>query len=203
MLFRSAQYLAESERTYDYRIKLCGNPTTEFVRELKSKLDQFDPVKMSDIKTTPIQIIPTDFPNFKNEAVTMFDVSFRYPAIEPQLKQLAQLLGMDPNRVVMTTRDYNESLVDEYERIDTENKDLLKDTDYPADTKVQKGLKKDYGVEAHDHVVLKNAYRSDFTVAGGKTPAAETTNDLPQGTKSPMSKINRPPKPATGAQPRG
>ena len=197
-----AQYLAESERTYDYRIKLCGNPTTEFVRELKSKLDQFDPVKMSDIKTTPIQIIPTDFPNFKNEAVTMFDVSFRYPAIEPQLKQLAQLLGMDPNRVVMTTRDYNESLVDEYERIDTENKDLLKDTDYPADTKVQKGLKKDYGVEAHDHVVLKNAYRSDFTVAGGKTPAAETTNDLPQGTKSPMSKINRPPKPATGAQPR-
>lgn len=198
-----AQYLAESERTYDYRIKLCGNPTTEFVRELKSKLDQFDPVKMSDIKTTPIQIIPTDFPNFKNEAVTMFDVSFRYPAIEPQLKQLAQLLGMDPNRVVMTTRDYNESLVDEYERIDTENKDLLKDTDYPADTKVQKGLKKDYGVEAHDHVVLKNAYRSDFTVAGGKTPAAETTNDLPQGTKSPMSKINRPPKPATGAQPRG
>ena len=128
---------------------------------------------------------------------------FRSPAIEPQLKQLAQLLGMDPNRVVMTTRDYNESLVDEYERIDTENKDLLKDTDYPADTKVQKGLKKDYGVEAHDHVVLKNAYRSDFTVAGGKTPAAETTNDLPQGTKSPMSKINRPPKPATGAQPRG
>jgi hypothetical protein len=198
-----AQYLAESERTYDYRIKLCGNPTTEFVRELKSKLDQFDPVKMSDIKTTPIQIIPTDFPNFKNEAVTMFDVSLRYPAIEPQIKQLAQLLGMDPNRVVMTTRDYNESLVDEYERIDTENKDLLKDTDYPADTKVQKGLKKDYGVEAHDHVVLKNAYRSDFTVAGGKTPAAKTTNDLPQGTKSPMSKINRPPKPATGANPRG
>ena len=198
-----AQYLAESERTYDYRIKMCGDVSTEFVRQLKSKLDQFAPVKMSDIKTTPIQVIPTDFPNFKNEKVSMFDVSFRYPAIEPQIKQLAQLMKFDPNKIVMTTRDYNEDLVQEYERIADENQDLLTDTDYPNDTKVQKGLKKDYGVEAHDHVVLQNQYRTDFTVAGGKTPAAQTTNDLPQGTKSPMSKINRPARPATGANPRG
>lgn len=198
-----AQYLAESERTYDYRIKMCGDVSTEFVRQLKSKLEQFAPVKMSDIKTTPIQVIPTDFPNFKNEKVSMFDVSFRYPAIEPQIKQLAQLMNFDPNKIVMTTRDYNEELVKEYEKIDDQNKDLLADTDYPADDKVQKGLKKDYGVEAHDHVVLQNQYRTDFTVAGGKTPQAKTTNELPQGTKSPMSKINRPAKPATGAQPRG
>ena len=200
---RFAQYLAESERTYDYRIKICGNPSTDFIRELKSKLDQFEPVRMGEIKTTPIQVIPTDFPNHKNEAVTMFDVSFRYPAIEPQIKQLAQLQGMDPNRVVMTTRDYNDELVQEYEKIADQNKDLLANTDYPADDKVQKALKKDYGVEAHDHVVLKNAYRSDFTVAGGKTPAAKTTNELPMGVKSPMTTIKRPPKPATGAQPRG
>jgi hypothetical protein len=52
-------------------------------------------------------------------------------------------------------------------------------------------------------VVLKNSYRSDFTVAGGKTAPAKTTNDIPQGTKSPMTKINRPARPATGANPRG
>ena len=198
-----AQYLAESERTYDYRIKMCGDVDNEFVRNLKSKLDQFAPVKMSDVRTTPIQKIPTDFPNFKNEKVSMIDVSFKYPAIEPQVKQLAQLMGFDPNKIVMTTRDYNEELVKEYEKIDDENKDLLADTDYPAPDAVQRGLKKDYGVEAHDHVVLKNQYRSDFTVAGGKTPQAQTTNDLPMGVKSPMTKIVRPPKPATGARPRG
>ena len=198
-----AHYLAESERTYDYRIKMCGDVTNEFVRQLKSKFDQFAPVKMGDVKTTPIQKIPTDFPNFQNEKVNIIDVSFRYPAIEPQIKQLAQLMGFDPNKIVMTTRDYNEELEKEYERIDTENQDLLADTDYPADTKEQRGLKKDYGVEAHQHVVLQNEYRTDFTVAGGKTPKAQTTNDLPQGVKSPMSKINRPAKPATGAKPRG
>jgi hypothetical protein len=198
-----AQYLAESERTYDYRIKMCGNPSTEFVRELKSKLDQFDPVKMGDVKTTPVQIIPTDFPNHKNMPVAMFDVSFRYPAIEPQIKQLAQLLGMNPNDIVMLTARHEDGLVREYERIADENKDLLTDTDYPADTAEQKALKKDYSAEPHDHAVLKNAYRSDFTVAGGKTPPAKTTNELPQGTKSPISNIKRPARPATGAQPRG
>jgi len=198
-----AQYLAESERTYNYRIKLCGDVDPDFVRQLKSKLDQFAPVKMSDIKTTPIQKIPTDFPNFGNEKVTMFDVDFRYPAIEPQIKQLAQIMGMDPNRVVMSSKDYSDSMVAEYEKIADQNQDLLTNTDYPPDDKIQKGLKKDFGVEAHDHVVLQNSYRSNFAVAGGKTPAAKTTNDLPTGTKSPMSKIVRPPKPATGTQPRG
>ena len=90
-----AKYLAESERTYDYRIKMCGRIPDDLVRQLKTKLDQFDPAKLGDAKTTPIQKILTDFPNNQNDAVTMFDVSFKYPAIEPQIKQLFQLLGGD------------------------------------------------------------------------------------------------------------
>lgn len=198
-----ANYLAESQRTYDYRIKICGKVDADAVRQLKQKLDQFDPVNMTDLKTTPVQIVPTDFPNFKNESVSMFDVSFRYPAIEPQIKQLAQLLGIDPNRVVMSNRNYNDGMVQEYEKIADENKDLLKDTDYPAPDREQKALSKDYATGPYDHEVLKNAYRSDFTVAGGRTAPAKTTNELPQGVKSPISNIKRPPKPATGAQPRG
>ena len=198
-----AHYLAESQRTYDYRIKICGSVDADAIRQLKQKLDQFDPVSMTDLKTTPVQAIPTDFPNYKNESVSMFDVSFRYPAIEPQIKQLAQLQGIDPNRVIMGTRDYNDSMSNEYKKIADENKDLLADTDFPADDKVQKALIKDYSADPMDHVVLKNAYRSDFTVAGGKTAPAKTTNDLPQGVKSPMTNVKRPPRPATGAQPRG
>ena len=198
-----ADYLAESERTYNYRIKMLGKPSGDLISQLKKKLDQFDPVKMGDPKTTPIQVIPTDFPNHKNDSVTMFDVSFRYPAIEPQIKQLCQLMGFDPNHVVMQTTPHVDGLVAEYERIDSENKDLLGDTDYPAPDAEQKALKKDYATGPYDHAVLKNAYRSDFTVAGGKTPPAKTTNDIAQGDKSPMTNIKRPPRPATGAQPRG
>ena len=198
-----AKYLAESERTYDYRIKILGLVSDDVVRQLKQKLDQFDPVKMSDVKTTPIQKILTDFPNHKNDSVTMFDVSFKYPAIEPQIKQLFQLLGQDPNHIVMGTQIYNNEMVKELDKIEAENKNLLADTDYPAPDATQKALSKDYATGPYDHVVLKNAYRSDFTIAGGKTPAAKTTNDIPMGNKSPMTNIKRQPKPATGAHPRG
>ena len=197
-----AAYLAESERVYNYRIKLCGEVPTQSIRELQSKLDQFAPVRIGDVKTTPIQRVLTDFPNLQNEPVTMFDVSLRYPAVEPQIRQLAQLMGLDPNRVCMQDTAYAEGMVAELDRIVDENKDLLT-SDYPAPDAQQKALKKDYSTDAKDHVVLKNAYRSDFTVAGGKTPAAQTTNDIPQGVKSPMTRIIQPAKPATGAQPQG
>lgn len=198
-----AKYLAESERTYDYRIKMCGRIPDDLVRQLKSKLDQFDPAKLGDVKTTPIQKILTDFPNNQNDAVTMFDVSFKYPAIEPQIKQLFQMLGGDPNLIVMQTQPHVDGLVDEMDKIESENKDLLADTDYPAPDAEQRALKKDYSTGPYDHAVLKNAYRSDFTVAGGRTPPAKTTNQLPQGNKSPMTTIKRQPRPATGANPRG
>lgn len=198
-----ARYLAESEKTYSYRIKIVGDVPAGFVKELEKKCSQFDVVKMGNLKTTPVRKNIPDFPAFPNQALNIVDVEFRYPAIEPQIKQLAQLLDLDPNRIVMNTTPYEDSLDDENRKIQDENKDLLQDTDLPAPDQMQKNLKKDYAAEPHDHVVLKNAYRSDFTVAGGKTPAAKTTNELPQGTKSPISNIKRPPKPVTGAQPRG
>jgi len=196
------KYLAESEKTYNYRIKICGDVPAQQIKDLQSKLDQFSPEKIGSTKSTPIQKIPTDFPNFQNEPITMFDVSLRYPAIEPQIKQLAQLMGLDPNRIVMQDSAYVDGMVSELEKIEDQNQDLLT-SDYPAPDADQKALKKDYAAEPKDHVVLKNAYRSNFTIAGQKTPPAHTTNELPQGQKSPMSSMTRPPKPATGANPRG
>jgi hypothetical protein len=197
------EYLAESERTYNYRIKIVGDIAPDFVKMLEEKLKQFDPVKIGKTKTTPVQLKPADFPKHSNDSVTSMDVEFRYPAIEPQIKQIAQLLFLDPNRIIMLTTPYEDSVDTERERVEAENKNLLTDTDYPADSAEQKALSKDYSADPYQHAVLKNAYRSDFTVAGGKTPKAETTNDLPMGNDSPMTKVKRPPRPATGANPRG
>jgi hypothetical protein len=196
------QYLAESERTYNYRIKIVGDVAPDFVKQLEEKLAQFDIVKISKPKTTPVQLKPADFPKHSNDSVTSMDVEFRYPAIEPQIKQIAQLLMMDPNRIIMLTTPHEEGMDSERERVAAQNKDLL-DSDYPANTPEQTALSKDYSAPYDQHAVLKNAYRSDFTVAGGKTPPAETTNDLPMGNTSPMTKVKRPPRPATGANPRG
>lgn len=197
------QYLAESERTYDYRIKILGDVPPTFIKDLEQKLEQFDIVKMSGKKTTPVQRLLKDFPNEENDMVTSVDVSFRYPAIEPQIQQLAQLMGFSPNRIRLLTQSYVDSTDKEIADITAQNKDLIADTDYPAPDAEQQALKKDYSGDPYKHAVLQNAYRSDFTVAGGKTPPAKTTNDIKQDTKSPMSDIKRTPKPATFATPRG
>ena len=196
-------YLAESERTYSYRIKVVGDVAPDFTKMLEEKLRQFDPVKVSAVKKTPIQLKPADFPAHANESVSSMDVEFRYPAIEPQVQQIAQLLGLDPNRIRLLTTAYEDSMAEEKEKVEEQNKDLLTDTDYPAPDAEQKALSKDYSANPYQHAVLKNTYRSEFTVAGGKTPPARTTNDLPMGDKSPMTKVQRPPRPATGANPRG
>ena len=197
------QYLAESERTYNYRIKIVGDVAPDFIRQLEERLKQFDVVKTSKPRTTPVQLKPADFPKHSNDSVTSMDVEFRYPAIEPQIKEIAQLLFLDPNRIIMLTVPHEEGMAAEKTKIQDQNQDLLTDTDYPAPDAEQRALSRDYSAPYDEHAVLKNAYRSDFTVAGGKTPAAKTTNDLPMGVASPMTKIKRPPRPATGANPRG
>ena len=197
------EYLAESQRTYNYRIKIVGDVEPGFVKALEEKLKQFDPVKISSIKKTHIQLKPADFPAHANESVNSMECEFRYPAIEPQIQQIARLLGLDENRIRLLTSAHEESMDEEREKIEDQNKDLLTDTDYPAPDAEQRALSKDYSAPYDQHAVLKNAYRSEFTVAGGKTPPAKTTNDLPMGTSSPMTKVKRPPRPATGANPRG
>jgi hypothetical protein len=193
-----AHYLTESERTFDYRIKIVGDLPGDFVKEFKTRLKKFDPVEISEVKRTPILASPRDFEAFPNQSVNMMDVVFRYPAIPPQIQQIAQLLGLDPDRICINELHWAEGMDRELLGIEEQGDPLL-NTPYPPDTKEQKDLIKDYSAVGKDKQVVRNsAEDATWTVAGGKTPPAETTNDLPMGVKSPMSTVKRPPRPATG-----
>ena len=193
-----AHYLTESEKTFDYRIKIVGDLPGDFVKEFKTRLKKFDPVEISEVKRTPILASPRGFEAFPNQAVNMMDVVFRYPAIPPQIQQIAQLLGLDPDRICINELHWAEGMDRELMGIDDEGSPLL-NTPYPPDTKEQKDLIKDYSAVGKDKQVVRNsAEDAVWTVAGGRTPPAETTNDLPMGVKSPMSTVKRPPRPATG-----
>jgi hypothetical protein len=194
-----AHYLTESEKTFDYRIKIIGDIEPGFMKEFQEKLKKFDPVKISPVKKTPIISKHQDFPGIENESVSMLDVTFRYPATPPQIAQMAKLLGLDETRISTNELHWAEGMDKELLGIQ-DQKDLLT-SDYPAPDAEQKALKKDYSAEPHNKQVVKNsAADATWVVAGGKTPPAQTTNDLPMGVKSPMSTVKRPPKPATGFQ---
>lgn len=197
-----AQYLVESEKTFSYRIKIVGDLPADFVKAFKEKLKKFDPVKIGDVKTTPIVSKPADFPGHTNQSVNMMDCEFRYPATPPQIQQFAELLGLNADRICINDLKWSEGMDTELAGIESQNEPALLEKDYPADSKEQKQLSKEHA-DGNQQVVRNSAEKATWTVAGGKTPAAVTTNDLPQGNKSPMSTVKRPSKPATGATPQG
>lgn len=193
-----ATYLAESEKTFDYRIKIVGDLPSGFFSAFKDKLKKFDPKSISDVKTTPVLSSPQDFPAYPNQRVNMIDCTFRYPATPPQIQQFAKLLGLDEDAICINELHWAEGMDKELVGIEDQNQDVLT-SPYPANSKEQNDLKKDYAAVGADKQVVKNsAEDATWTVAGGKTPKAETTNDLPQGVKSPMTNVKRPPRPATG-----
>lgn len=192
------QYLTESAKTFDYRIKILGDVDSDFVKEFRKQLKKFDPSTVSEIKKTPVMGRHEDFPTFSNERVNIMDVTFRYPATPPQIQEIAKLLGLDVDRICIKQQNYADGIDQELMGIE-QQKDLLTDTNFPAPSAEQREESKDYAAVGADKSVVKNsAAESQWTVAGGKTPPAETTNDLPMGVKSPMTSVQRPPRPVTG-----
>jgi len=197
-----SQYLTESEKTFDYRIKICGEIDAEFLKAFEEKLKKFDPVKISTPKTTPVQAKPSDFPGQTNQRVTIIDGSFRYPATPPQIEQMAELCGLTADHICINDLHWSEGMDKELLGIEDENSPSILGKEYPANSAEQKKLKKEYE-DGNQQVVRNSAANAKWTVAGGPTPKAVTTNDLPQGVESPMSRVKRPPRPAVGFEPQG
>ena len=72
-------YLTESTKSYDYKIKIAGDPKDIDKNALETALQKFDLASMSAGKSTPIMTLPLDFPRLSNEQVTIFDVTTNYP----------------------------------------------------------------------------------------------------------------------------
>lgn len=193
-------YLTESVRTYHYTIKIAGELDKNFIDMFKYNLNKFDPVSISDPKSTPIQKDPYGFPDLENESVHIFKAEFKYPATEPMIQQIAQLLGKNINMIRVVTTDYNDTINSEKDGYANQAKDSpLLDTEDMGEVDGAKQASKDYANQYLDKVVPKKP-SIDYQYSGKKTP--DTPNKSKEGiqTKSPMTKVNLPPKPSTGAR---
>ena len=187
-----AQYLVETRQTFDYRIKILGDVDAELINALEEKLQQFDVVKMTEPKKTPIQNVLPDFPDVKNESCTIMDVTFNYPATPPQITQMAELLGMNPNHIIIQTQEYADSTAEERKGYEEQPNPVLgSEEGEQPENKASKEASEYYGADPYKRVVIGNEYSSDFTIAGGKTPPAKFTTDYPNSTTSPIMGTNK------------
>lgn len=201
-------YLTESVRTYRYTIKIAGDLDKSFLDMFKYNLNKFDPVKIEDPKTTPVQKDPYGFPELENESVTIIKAEFKYPATEPMIQQMAQLLGHNLNMVRVVDSKYDDSIDKEMEEYENQMKHspVVGTTKGEDSTLDAKKASKDYSNSYLNSI--KDQTKGDkitMNYSAKETkdafdPFKPYLDDKKLGDKSPMTNISRPAKPKTGAK---
>ena len=109
-------YLTESAKSYDYKIKVAGPVADDFANKMETALQKFEVAKMSAGKKTPIMTLPLDFPALSNEQVTIFDVTTNYPASQRVMHEyLSDILRVPATHIVVRkpgepTEEYQEQM---------------------------------------------------------------------------------------------
>jgi len=140
------EYLTESKKDYEYRIKIAGELSKEQIDEIKRGFAQFDMTQISEIAKTPVTKSPYDFPNLENVEVSIFDVKFNYPAGQQSIQQIAETAGVNIDHVVVTGTAFDESMSAELEmQADNSGDEPLLEKDYPEQDAEQKKASEAYG----------------------------------------------------------
>jgi len=151
-----ATYVAEVKTEYKYVLKFAVNEMTDhMIDQLESCLAKYDLKAASSFRKTPIQESPLDFPNVKNTAVFICDLTLGYPGSLDFLRTyICNNLGISPAQVAV----YSEN---DPRQIET---DLYVDRNSPEYKKAYKTrLGSDYEeVEGADQEAYGEKYNTSF-----------------------------------------
>lgn len=207
------QYIVESLHTYNITVKIAGEVDKNFLDMFMFNLKKFEPIEMSAPKTTPVMKSPYGFPNLSNQPVTIIKCKFRYPATEPMIQQMAQLLGYNINMVRAIDSKYDDSIDHEMEQYENQmsHSPVLTHEEMEDGGDASKKASKDYSNSYLDSIKdqSKDQFQTkDMPFAAKKTPDSfdpfkPYLDDKKMGDKSPISNIKMPPKPKTGAMMKG
>ena len=99
------EYLTESKKQYDFRIKIAGEMSADKEEDMKRLLGRFtNENTLTGFKKskTPIQAVPLDFPQVKNCEVNIYEVTLDFPTTQHELTEyLAAELGIGKQNLVV------------------------------------------------------------------------------------------------------
>lgn len=197
------EYLSESVKRYDFKIKVAGEVTADQEKYMKSLLEKYQVASFSKTTTTPIQELPLDFPKVQNAQVNIYEVAVNYPVTGWELHTyLTDNLKICRDNMVV--RNPNEPTETYQQQIPERTGALLNDPDYK-----EAGNPKfeDYYGDKYNTGFVKelNARLKEMRKERGeeipnsvsdeviKNPG-QTSNDFPQHNKSPIQQAQDPRK---------
>lgn len=182
-------YLTESHRTYDFRIRLACELPDDLISKIKTVLEAYKLDSISKPKRLPIQETP-EFPNMGPVEVSVMEISLNYPCNDEQVRTLiAERAGINLAciKVNPTNSPYEAALqgLEQSNKSSQPGESVLLQPDMVAE-KVESDL---VGNARIPNLIkeLEETRKYEYPeVAGGKSPAAKTTNELPAGNASPI-----------------
>jgi hypothetical protein len=181
-------YLTESQKTFDFKLRIAGELPDDLQNKIKSVLEAYQVSTMSKAKRLPIQETP-EFPNMGPVEVNIFDICLSYPCNDEQVRTLvAERAGINLACIKVTPANSPYEVALEGGERSGPNKageSVLQQPDMVAE-------KADADLVGTDRIPslikeLEETRKYEYPEsAGGKTPVAKTTNDIPVGRASPI-----------------
>lgn len=181
-------YLTESVKQYDFRIKVAGNVSADQESTLKSILDKYSVSSFKRTKTTPIQELPLDFPTMKNCEVNIYEVVLDYPTTTYELKEYLSH-EMKINREALVVRRPGEPTEEYQEPVKPRDGALLDDPNYKE---APNHKFEDFYGDAYNKTFVKelnDLLKLERKARGEQIPSespAKFNTDTDSGTKSPV-----------------
>ncbi len=179
-------YIAESEKEYEFKIRIAGYDGEGAVDVLETALKKYDLISVSAPTKTPIQESPLHFPRMNNVEVHTFDVKVRYPVTAAVLKNyVAEVCCCSEAFVVVTsaTEPFEELVTASAEKDDTYEPMLPKTEMEQADPQAQGKVGTNRVMDLLKELEAARAERTNSPTAGAPQGESEDispeTNDKP------------------------
>lgn len=182
------EHLTESEKTYDFRIKIANIEPKDIMDKIENALNAYELVSISGPKRLPIKDSDIDFPSIKNCQLYILEVTVKYPVNDAQLSAILSSRAAIPasNLVVVPTGHAEETW-----RWDRANSDIREykqgesvlDQQELDDNPAGKQAGEDYSNASF----LKSLRKTpEWELAKEEGGAVKDTNSLPQNNTSPI-----------------
>lgn len=197
------QHLTETQKTYEFRIKIADIDPSESIDRLKNALEAYGLESLSSAKRLPIKDNDIDFPSIKNCQIYLLDVILTYPVNDQQLRAIiADRADYPASNIVVVPKNHPEEIwrwnIDGASELrEYKPGESVLDKPYSDDECASAEEASKQYVEAGS--LLKELSKANWEVAGKEKADGKTTNELPQGNDSPIgSKQNNIPSVAKG-----
>lgn len=171
--------LLESAKLYRFNLSIAADLSKEQLERMETALARYKVEKITEPKRLPIQRNFLYFPQLGATEICHIDIVLHYPATTPEITQdIMRATGLPESHVLVRTDSQAADALPVPQQDDTKNKTASTAT------------ANNFGTDSQVANLLKELESMAFKYASPNKEKMTTTNDLPQGTKSPMGSVS-------------